>query len=258
MSRIYLFLASLVVASCSFAQSSVTEQHWGQLLHRWRWMQYWQNTTDLGSKYRAGRQVRILFFWRGDDLVDSMGFCSGTLEVCQFYPSVSTILNHFEMAVLPGGDLRAAFKKFAEEAFEQYQSPLYQGQPRPPGPREGEYKTELISITLPMLDPPEVILKHQVRPRSELDALVRQLGCISTTQCKFHLLIPFYSDHDLWVPVYRECPEDCGASRSPVILFPKLTEGRWWLGATNLDADPDYVSRTRQRIEKALMLEVGR
>ena len=46
--------------------------------------------------------------------------------------------------------------------------------------------------------------------------------------------------------------------RSPAILFPVLTEAAWRLGAIDINTDIAFVRRMRRKIEKALMLDVGR
>ena len=112
-------------------------------------------------------------------------------------------------------------------------------------------------IVLPALDPPDAIKERRARPSSETEALVANLGCDpDRPSCKFHLMVPFYSQNDLWVPVYRECP-DCRNPR-PMIVFMRYVEGHWWHGAGDFDDNRDFVDRTRRKIEKALMIDVVR
>ncbi len=239
------------VVGC-FGQASSADQHVKQLIEHWRWKQYWEGTTELGAMYSPGRQFQALLFWRTDQMPPSVGFCSADLGVCQFYPNAPRNENTFEMKVPSGDDLRSAFRRFLADSFGE--KPLTG---RPLGQKAGDYTTEMVRMTLPALDPPKAIRDRRPQPRAETDALVASLSCLSDQpRCKVHLMIPFYTDSDPSVPVFREC-SGC-PNPKPMIIFMKFIEGNWWHGAMDFNDSPEIVARTRNRIAKALMVEVNR
>jgi len=250
--RLLRVLAVLAAAGCS-AQITSTDVRVRQLAEHWRWKQYWEGTTELEALYNPGRQFQALFFWRTDGMPPSLGFCSVDLGICQFYPDLSVIEDSFQMKVLPGDGLRAAFQRFVADSFGQKAGLVGP----PPKPNEADYTVEPVRVTLPALDPPEAIRDRKRPPQAEVDALVAGLGCLSDQPtCKVRLLIPFYSHGDPSVPVFREC-SGC-PNPKPMIIFMKLVDGNWWHGAMDFNDSPDIVDRTRKQIEKALMLEVNR
>jgi hypothetical protein len=233
-----------------FGQSPAAEQHLNQLMERWRWTQYWEGSTELGSKYAEGTQVRALLFWRKDDASAPLGLCSVDLGVCQFYPSVSEVVDHSEMKIASAEDAPAAFRRFLASSFAQ--DDLH--------PQAEDYATELISIMLPALDPPSAVQDRKRRPTEEIETLLDQFDCtLDPPRCGYHVMIPFYAGSDLWTPVYMECAKNCpDPSSPPTVLFPKLRDGDWWFGAAGTTKDPKQVQRIRRQIENALMVEVGR
>jgi hypothetical protein len=246
------FAVSMILIVGCLAQTPGADKHVRQLIEHWRWKQYWYGTTELGSLYAKGREFRALVFWRADDMPPSVGFCSADLGVCQFYPNTSAVAASFEMKVSPGDDPRAAFRRFLSDSLGQGGSPL----PRLSEPKGADYSTEILKVALPPLDPPAAIHNRTTRPRVETDQLVASLSCLpEQTGCKAHILVPFYSASDPWVPVFREC-SGCTNPR-PMIIFMRFVEGNWWHGARDFDDGAAFVSRTREQIGKALMVEAG-
>jgi hypothetical protein len=166
------------------------------------------------------------------------------------------------MEIPLGSDLRSAFDRFREKNF---------GQANLPGPvqmevdrlgsraapeRKEEYASEETTVTLPGLDPPLAIRERKARPADEVAALVeRVLPSRERAACKTHLLIPFYSDTDPVVPIYRESSAQCSHPGRTILLL-RLSDGQWFMGATNSDSSPSFVKSTRSQIEKALMRDV--
>lgn len=246
-------LASMLVIAGCLGQTSIPDQHVKQLIEHWRWKQYWGGTTELGAMYSAGREFQALLFWRTDEMPPSVGFCSADIGVCQFYPNTPGSEDSFEIKVPFGDDPRSAFRRFLAGSFGQ--KPFLVG--RPEEPKGADYSTELVKITLPSLDPPEAIRDRKAQPRAETEALVASLSCPPDYPgCKVHLLIPFYSHIDPWVPVFTECSK-CPKPK-PMIIFMRLIEGNWWHGAMDFNDSSDFVDRTRKQIEKTLMVEVNR
>lgn len=242
-------LASLLIASGS-AQTINADQHIRQLTEHWRWKHYWEGTTELGAMYSPGRQFQALIFWRTDQMPPSIGFCSVEIGVCQFYPNITFSDDSSEMKVPSGEDLRSAFRSFVASAFGEKGL-------RSEEPRATDYTMETVRITLPPLDFPDAIRDRKMPPRAETDALIASLSCAPDQPgCKVHLLIPFYSHSDPWVPVFTECSK-C-LKPKPMIIYMRLIDGNWWHGAMDFNNSPDVVDRTRKQIEKALMLEVNR
>jgi hypothetical protein len=240
-----------MIAGCS-AQTSSSDQHLKQLIEHWRWKQYWDGTTELGSLYSPGRRFQAVLFWRTGGLPPSVGFCSADLGVCQFYPSAPGDEHSFEGKVSSGDDSQLAFRRFLADSFGEKS---FIG--RPQEQKAIDYTTEMVQITLPALDPPEAIRDRKQPPRPEVDALVANLSCLpDQAGCKVHLMIPLYGHSDPMVPVFRECAR-C-PNPKPMIIFMKFIEGSWWHGAMDFSDSPDVVNRTRKQIGKALMLEVNR
>lgn len=244
---------SLCVATTCHGATPAARRRLTKLYDHWRWRQYWDDATELGTLYDPGRKFHVLLFWRKDDAPPSLGFCSTDLGVCQFYPDIAQAAVNTEMKIPTGDDQLSAFRRFLESSFAQKPS-LPAGSPQPRGP---DFLLESTDIVLPVLDPPDAIKERELRPVAETEALVATLGCPpGPPNCKRHLMIPFYSENDLWVPVYRECT-DCYNPR-PTIIFMRYVEGHWWHGARDFDDRREFVDRTRGKIEKALMIEVRR
>jgi hypothetical protein len=244
-------LASTLFVKICLGATPAAQRRLTKLYDHWRWKQYWDDTTELGTLYTPGREFHALLFWRNDDTPPSQGFCSTELGVCQFYPDINHVAVNTEMKTRPGVDPLSALRQFLAGSFAQKQS-LPVGSPRP---KEADFSVESTDIVLPALGPPDAIEERKARPVGETDALVANPGCApNPPNCKLHLIIPFYSENDLWVPVYRECP-DCDNPR-PTIIFMRYVQGHWWHGARDFDDHREFVDRTRSKIEKALMIEV--
>jgi hypothetical protein len=251
--RLSCAVASMLVIAGCLGQTSSQDQHVKQLTEHWRWKQYWEGTTELAGMYTAGREFQALLFWRADEMPPSVGFCSVDLGVCQFYPDTAVIEDSFEMKVPSGDDPRSALGRFFAASFGQKAS-LFGP---PPQPKEADYTAELLKITLPALDPPEAIRDRKAQPSAETDPLVASLSCLPDQPgCKVHVLIPFYSHNDPWIPVFTEC--SACPNTKPMIIFMRFIEGTWWHGAQDYSDSPEFVGLMRKRIEKALMVEVNR
>jgi hypothetical protein len=252
-------LAALTLASVSYGQSPAAAEHLNQLYEHWLWQAYWEGATDLDSKYTPGRQFSSLFFWQKNDADPSIGFCSEALGFCRFYQSLRYIPIPLETKITSGEDSRSAFQRFLGNSFGKYDSPLGQGRQHPPAPSPDDYAVEMVTIALPALDPPNAIRERNPPPRARTDALLAKFGCsLDKRECDYYLLIPFYSESDFDVPIYRECLAKCNFP--PAILFPKWIdeESVWWQGAMDITSDPAQVKRFKQQIEKALLVEVGK
>jgi len=248
----FVLASVLVVAGC-FGQASEADRQVRRLVEYWRWKQYWFGTTELGAKYSAGREFRALLFWRTDQTPPSVGFCSADLGVCQFYPNLSFAVNSSEMQVPSGDEPQCAFERFLATSFAQKTVLVVRSREA----KAADYATEMVKITLPALDPPEAIRNRRVQPRFETDALIANLSCLPDQPgCKVHLMVPFYSHSDPFVPVFRKC-SGCPDPK-PMVIFMRLIDGNWWHGARDFDSSPDSVSRTRSQIQKALLVEVSR
>jgi hypothetical protein len=234
-------------------KASDAEQHVKQLIEHWQWKHYWYGTTELGSMYQADREFQAFLFWRANEIPGSVGFCSTDLGVCQFYPDTKNSVVSSEMKVASGDNLQSAFRHFLRTSFNQNAL----ARMIEPELKEADYVAEAVKIYLPPLEAPEAIRERRVRPIAETNALLDTLACLKDQPgCSAHLLIPFYSDSDIYVPVYRECKR-CPYP-GPKVIFMRLVEGKWWHGARDFDDSPDSVNRTRRQIEKALMIEANR
>lgn len=250
--QILLALTLLTTTSC-LAQTPDAVARVTQLTDYWRWKHYWDGTNELGTQYEPGRRFETLLFWNSNEMRPSVGFCSADLGICQYYPDTAMISECYEMKLSSGQKAQAAYQQFLAKSF---------GQKRPLSAssevRAGDYTSEMITITLPPLDPPDAIRNHESPPQSEVDALVASLtGLPDLPRAKVHLLAPFYSHRDPWVPVFRQC-SGCPNSK-PMIIYMRFVEGHgWWHGVMDFNDNPDEVKRMRRQIEKALLVEVKR
>ena len=223
-------------------------------------MQYWEGSTGLGPRCKEGAELQVLLFWRADGDGNSLGFCSSALGACKYYQDVSGAWASDEMAIQQGASLRTAFQTFEAHAFGQLQPRLQGFEILNAVPESRAYTTVLTTITLPRLDPPEAVRLRKARPGDDVQALVRKSGLNPVPgmeACRLRMLIPFYGDHDMSVPVCREGTRGCGALAKPAVLLPQWTEHGWWLGTTNHTESPDHVRHYREKIERALMLDTG-
>jgi hypothetical protein len=251
----FLLILLSITPSCS-AQSGSAVQRWEQFVERWRWMAYWEGSTELGPKYIVGEKLRALIFWKSDLSNEQLGFCSLSLGECRFYPDILQYTS-YRMEIRSSEDLVAAFIRFREMSFGKYDSVVAQGLTRRPPPKAEEYSTDVIDFTLPPLNPPKAILDRRVPPRAELDELVKKFGCsLDDKKCSYRLMVPFYGENDLSVPVWSECIRDCSDQRLPSIQFFQRIEGTWWQSATDATKEPSQVARIRQQISRALLLDI--
>jgi hypothetical protein len=248
------FLAAAMSAFAAmgcFGQTPAADEPVKQLVEHWRWEQYWNGSTELGPLYRAGREFEALLFWRTSKAPPDLGFCSIDLGVCHYGPTQPNFDLVDRMKISAGEDLRTALKHFSTSAFEEDPHAIIQDGI----PDVADLTTELVKITLPPLDPPRPIRDRKAPPQDEVQALVRSLlGC--KPDCKAHLLIPYFSSDDPWVPVYFECTV-CQVPKT-IIRAMWAGEGQWWTPISSWGHDPADVARTRRLIEKALMLEIKR
>ncbi len=254
-----MFLLVAVAAQACWAQAS--SPHLNRLFEHWRWMQYWQGATELDSKYQAGAEIPLLLFWPKDPADPGLGFCSSALHVCQFYANSSGDFARSRMEMFAREEARQAFSRFVEEVLRPAAAA--------PKPKESDYATELVTTVLPALDPPAGVRERKPAERARIESLAAQFGCrvispdprspdSGVPDCKYHLLIPFFGDSDMWVPVYSACARECESTDAPSITFFQWIKGAWWRGVTTSTKAPNDVARIRRRIEDALLTEGGR
>ena len=234
-----------------FGQTQAADKHVNQLVEHWRWEQYWNGSTALGSLYRVGREFQAQLFWRTAEAQPGVGFCSIDLGICLYGRTQPNYDAGDQMKTAPGEDLGSAFARFRETAFglmRRFRLPI---------PNEATYATELVKVTFPPLDPPEAIRDRQAPPQDQVKALVDHLAACHPG-CKVHLLIPFFTQNDSFVPVYFECT-GCQIPKTIVrAMWSGEPDRGWWTPISSWGHDPADVDRTRRLIEKALMLEVNR
>jgi len=244
-------MGTLAIMSC-FGQTPAAGARVKQLVEHWRWEQYWNGSTELGPLYRAGREFQALLFWRTDERLPGIGFCSIDLGICLYDKDQPAYDAGDQMKISPGEDLRSAMAHFRETAFGGAAHSLI----RLPIPDEASYTTELVKITLPPLYPPEAIRDRKAPPQDQVEALARLADC--GLGCKAHLLIPYFSSNDPWVPVYFECT----GCQIPKTIVRAMWSGEpdrvWWTPISSWGHEPADVGRTRRLIEKALILEIRR
>lgn len=252
-------LASIAftIMACS-AQKAPLDERIRQLTEHWHWKQYWEGTTELGNKYVSGRQFQALLFWRTDANPPSVGFCSTDLGLCHFYPNSPGNEQMFEETIPNGNDSLSAYRKFLANSFgEKSLIKIFPDIRILPNYDKAQYTESMTSITLPRFQTPEAIRNRLFQSDSETESLISSLMCRKAqSDCRTHLLIPFYSHNDPNVPVYRQC-SGCSNTK-PMIIYMKLIDGIWWHGALDYNDSPRVVKRTRKKIENGLMLDVSR
>lgn len=214
-------------------------------------MQYWQGSTELGAKYQAGTQATLLIFWPKQPTHTALGFCSHELRVCQMYLDPAGDFGHKDLEMFPIEEPRQGFSRFIEEVVAP--------EAEKPKPKETDFDSELVTLTLPTLDAPPGVAERKPAPREKIEALARLFGCtLEKPDCKNHLLIPFFGEADLLVPVYSECARNCAASDVPGVTFFYWKMDAWWRAMPTPETAPAEVKRLRSKIEQALMIEIPR
>jgi hypothetical protein len=198
--RAKFVLVSILAIPACFGQSPTAVEHVKQLTEHWRWEQYWNGVTELGPLYRAGREFQALLFWRTNEAQPGVGLCSVDLGICLYDKNQPAYNVGDQMKISPGEDLRPAMVRFRETAFGENLHSMI----RLPIPNEVDYPSELMEITLPPLDPPEAIRDKKAPPQDQVKSLADHLATCEPG-CKVHLLIPFFTQNDPFVPVYFEC-----------------------------------------------------
>ncbi len=248
MTRAVIFVA---FGLACLGQAPANSPHLTRLTEHWRWMQYWEGSTELGSKYQPGRQVTLLIFWPKEPGYTALGFCSHELRVCQMYLNPAGDYGHKDLDMFPIEEPRQGFGRFIEEVLAP--------QATPPKPKETDFETELVTLTLPRLDPPPGIAERKPAPREKIEALAQLFGCsLDKPDCKNHVLIPFFGDADLWVPVYSQCARNCSSADVPGVTFFEWKMGAWWRAMPFPETSPGEVKRLREKIEQALTMELPR
>ena len=242
--------AFLVVISCSFAQTA--PQRFDPLFEHWQWQQYWNDATELGPRYQAGREFQALVFWDTRKGKTGIGFCSRDLGVCQFYP---TFRSHLETEMLDGEDDVTAFERFRKDSIEEQPASPVRRSPLFDAPPSDNFHAEPMNLTLPEFIPPKAIREKQKPPEAMVQALKDKFACpAAAPRCHIHVLIPYFSEDDAEVPVFAECPT-CDFAQ-PIILFMQFAEGGWSQAAADNNSDAKFVRRTKEKIERALMIEI--
>lgn len=234
----------------------IAEAQVQRLTEHWRWMQYWQGSTELGEKYQPGTQATLLIFWPRQSNYTALGFCSHELRVCQMYLNPAGDFGLKELQMFPIEEPRQGFSRFIDEALAPEASP--------PKPKETDFETGMATLTLPPLDPPPGIAERKPASRDRIEALAQLFACsLEKPDCKNHVLIPFFGEADFVVPVYSECARNCTASDVPAVTFFEWkavlgggNAGAWWRAKPFPETTPAEVTRLRAKIQQALMTEL--
>ena len=242
--------AFLIVKSCCFAQTA--QQRLDPLFEHWQWQQYWNDATELGPRYQAGREFQTLVFWDTRKGKTGIGFCSRDLGVCQFYP---TFRSHLETEMLDGEDDVTAFERFRKDSIEEQPASPVRRSPLLAAPPSDDFHGEPMNLKLPEFVAPKAIREKHRPADAIVQALKDKFACSAAApRCHIHVLIPYFNEDDPGVPVFGECPT-CDLDK-PIILFMQLVEGVWSQGAPDINADSKFVERTKGKIERALMVEI--
>ncbi len=110
-------------------------------------------------------------------------------------------------------------------------------------------------MTLPEFTPPKAIREKHRPAEAIVQALKDKFACpAAAPRCHIHVLIPYFDEDDPYVPIFAECPT-CDFDQ-PIILFMQFGEGAGRRARRNKNSDPKFVQLTKQKIERALMIEI--
>jgi hypothetical protein len=248
--RTGVLFAFLIVTSSCFGQTA--QLRFDQLIEHWQWQQYWNDATELGPRYQPGRAFQALVFWDTRQGKTGIGFCSRELGVCQFYP---TFRSYLGTETLDGEDDVTAFERFRKDSLEEESASSVRRSPLLSRPPSDDFRSEPLNVTLPEFTPPKAIREKQKPPEARVQALKLKFACSAAApRCHIHVLIPYFSEEDPYVPVFAECPT-CDFTQ-PIILLMQFAEGNWSQGATDKNSDPKFVQLTKEKIERALLIEI--
>ncbi len=245
-----LFAFLIVVSGVCFAQSA--QQSLDRLIEHWHWAQYWNDATELGPKYQAGREFQAVVFWDTRKGKSGVGFCSRDLGACQFYP---TFRSYLETATLDSEDDLQAFERFRKDSLEETPAGAQRRSPLLSAPPSDDFHVEPMNLTLPEFIAPKAIREKHRPADAIVQALKDKFACpAAAPRCHIHVLIPYFNEDDPDVPVFAECPT-CDFDK-PIILFMQFAEGVWSQAAADQNSDPKFVQRTKEKIARGLMAEV--
>lgn len=248
-----LVLAAVVAQVCLGQQTDLAKEQVRRLLKYWDWQQYWTGTNDLGKSYGANRKVEALVFWDPKHKPESVGFCSPSLGKCLFYENLRRYSSSSSMPIAISESPRAALERFVSESRRIGAKEII------PTESFGEIESAIVSVTLPVLTIPTAIQNRRIPEPVDLELLIANLACdFKHTGCKTHLMIPFYSNDDPYVPVFRQCSQ-CANSK-PMIIFMRHVNDKWkwWHGALDYTDEVQSVKEYKNRIRQGLLREVYR
>lgn len=243
---IYLFLIAFLLNGRSLMASSVkADDVWQRLLEHWRWQRFWYGASDADQYYSVGAKDQVRLFWTAAGVSRGIGICSQRVALCQFYPDVDRGWLKSERSVPKGSSRAGAEEAFIRDAYDQF----------PPTP-DGFRQTTTRSIVFPPWQVPLATQERTMRGADELARLIKLVRCgQGKRSCRSKVLVPFYRETDPRVLIYRECHVSCDGS-NPVIVMVQLIDKKWYLGATNIDSSKAFVEKTRQQIERTVMLRI--
>lgn len=218
---------------------------WQRLLEYWRWQRFWYGSSDADRYYSVGAKDQVRLFWVANGGLQSIGICSQAGGLCQFYPDIDKGWLKIEKSIANGTPRAKLEDEFIRDTYDQF-----------PPMQIGDRRAAVMKVVYPAWQVPRAVQDRKVRPADELARLIKLVRCPEGKyKCQSRLLVPFYTESDPRVLIYRECQGACNGSNA-VIVMPQLIDNQWFLGATNLDSSKDFVERTRQQIERSVMWRV--
>ncbi len=222
MVKVIVVSAILFYCDPAVAQEKTTSGVLAALIELWTWEQYWEGQTIIGPEHAPGREIAGIIFWNRLPAEPGIGMCSVDIGKCVFYPDALSAGSKFESVIHPNESMDSALNKLITTSLVKFtsESSLRLGQPRhmqAVAQDPLDFVRRTIRFKVPVLGKPRSIRERRSHPRSVIDALRANLGCDphARLECKLHLLIPFFSAADPYVPVFRECA-GCGEGRASI------------------------------------------
>lgn len=242
--------AVIVLLSCDqgYSQSTEADPAVKALIGHLQWVHYWDSKTFPTAERVRGRTLRLAIL-RADG-APGLAVCFDEFGVCQNYPNLTWTTPPVEVRIPEGQSLEAAVRLLKDEAVRRDDSFGGGGIERP------DVHVVYSTVTFPKFSLPPAAIAKLPRPASEVSEIIELVrGDCRKKGDRALIELAYYREEDPLVWLYRKCDGANGGS-SEAILPLRRTEGRWFLGATNIVLEPRLVQQLHGKIRRTLMHRV--
>ena len=134
-------------------------------MQNWRWSHYWFGATGIDDVYVEHQRINALVFWSKQSADEIRGICSTELTICVAYIGRYFDPKERRMSIDSSVGTSAAFIDFVKSGFRDASHPL-----NIPGLHIEDFSSQMISMTLPDLGPPDSIAKRNIPQQAFAEA----------------------------------------------------------------------------------------